>query len=337
LLFYLVAAAIAVLPFAEWVVRLPIALAGVASVALVFAVARRLFPHPWYAALAALLLALSPAHLLFSRQALDYILPLPFVLGWLWCMVAYLETRHAWLPPLGGLILGVGLYSDIASWALMPFFLAVTLLVVWMTAGTLRGPALGACAGVADDVRLRGAAWRHIPLPRMAVAVGVRGTVRKIRAQSDAPASGREGHQQHDSIAVPSRPDCQHGAAVVDVQGMYDFPPAVQQEIVQIHHRAARVEKAVMCGIAASQGRADDVTPVVNRARGAERSTQGPDLEDAAIPCDRGPGGRADHADVTDDGAMFVAAVGDAEALVQRDDFVGATSRSHGRPQEAIV
>ena len=81
-----------VAPLTEASVRIPTAVIGILDVFLIYAVARRLFHGPLYPALAALILALSPAHFIFSRQALDYICPLPFVLGWLWCLLASLQN-----------------------------------------------------------------------------------------------------------------------------------------------------------------------------------------------------------------------------------------------------
>ncbi|HXI27058.1 MAG TPA: glycosyltransferase family 39 protein [Vicinamibacterales bacterium] len=126
LLFYLVAATFRIAAFGEQSLRLPTVLIGLADIALIYAVARRLFGSALWAATAAALLTLTPAHLIFSRQALDYICPLPFVLGWLWCLLTALESdRSAWFFA-AGLALGLGFYSYIASWVTMPLLLAVT-------------------------------------------------------------------------------------------------------------------------------------------------------------------------------------------------------------------
>jgi 4-amino-4-deoxy-L-arabinose transferase-like glycosyltransferase len=126
LLFYLMALTFRFLPFDEQSMRLPAAVIGVLDVLLLYVVARRLLGDRRWAALAALLLALSPAHFIFSRQALDYICPLPFVLGWLWCVIAAVDTGDTRLSLASGLILGVGFYSYIASWAMMPLLLLLT-------------------------------------------------------------------------------------------------------------------------------------------------------------------------------------------------------------------
>lgn len=128
-LLYLTALTLKVLPLTEASVRTPTALIGVLDALLIYAVARRLFPGWLYPAIAALVLALSPAHVILSRQATDYICSLPFVLGWLWCLAASLEADRVWLSLSAGLLLGVGLYSYIAAWVLMPFYLLVTWIV----------------------------------------------------------------------------------------------------------------------------------------------------------------------------------------------------------------
>ena len=129
MLFYLVALTLKAAPLTEASVRIPTAVIGILDVLLIYAVARRLFQVPFYPALAALTLALSPAHFIFSRQALDYICPLPFVLGWLWCLLASLQHRHVPLSLAAGLLLGVGFYSYLAAWVMMPLLLALTWVV----------------------------------------------------------------------------------------------------------------------------------------------------------------------------------------------------------------
>ena len=82
--------------------------------------------QPRLAAIAAAVIATSPTLLLLGRQALDYVLPLPFVLGWLWCLLAYLDEGRARFSIAAGLLLGIGFYSYIAAWIFMPCCLAIT-------------------------------------------------------------------------------------------------------------------------------------------------------------------------------------------------------------------
>ncbi len=125
-LFYLTALVLKLLPLTESSVRLPAALIGILDVLLMYLVALRLFRSRLHAVAASLMLVLTPAHLIFSRQATDYICSLPFVLGWLWCLIASLETGSLWLSFAAGLLLGVGVYSYIAAWLWMPFFMFLT-------------------------------------------------------------------------------------------------------------------------------------------------------------------------------------------------------------------
>ena len=128
LLFYILAATFTVMPVTETGLRLPIALIGAGNVALMFIVARRLVRSSGIAAVAAGLLALTPAHFLFSRQAVDYLLPLPFVLLWLWLVLAYFERREPRLLIGAAMVLGAGVFSYIASWVVMPMLAALTVI-----------------------------------------------------------------------------------------------------------------------------------------------------------------------------------------------------------------
>ena len=89
MIFYLSAAVQLVLPFSESSVRIPSVIVGMINLVLLFAIVRELSGNQWIALMSAALLALSPAHYIFSRYALDYLYPVPFLLAWL------LALRHA--------------------------------------------------------------------------------------------------------------------------------------------------------------------------------------------------------------------------------------------------
>lgn len=158
LLFYLMAVAFRFVPVTEQSMRLPTAVIGVLDILLMYGVARRLFGDYRWATLAAALLALSPAHFIFSRQALDYICPLPFVLGWLWCVLAALETGNLWLSLASGILLGVGFYSYVASWATMPLLLLITCAAHYQSGDKPSRAGLAAAIGFAVPV-LAAIAW----------------------------------------------------------------------------------------------------------------------------------------------------------------------------------
>lgn len=136
LLFYLVAAVLTILPLSEFAVRLPTALiGGVVTPILVFLVAHKLFKNRTHALLAAVVFGLMPPQLILSRQALDYVCPLPFILAWLWYLIDYTETRRMRSLVIGNLLLGCGFYSYIASWVMMPLYLAMSTIVIWRVGG----------------------------------------------------------------------------------------------------------------------------------------------------------------------------------------------------------
>lgn len=128
-LFYLVALVFRVVEPAAWSLRLPTTILAIVNVILVYFIARKLQSNAWYAVAAAALLALTPAHYNFARRALDYFCQLPIVLAWLLCVSVYSETAAAWLPAAMGLLLGLGLFTHISSWIVMPGYLAATCLV----------------------------------------------------------------------------------------------------------------------------------------------------------------------------------------------------------------
>ena len=71
-------------------------------------------------------------HFIFGRMASDYFCPQTFALLWLWCLLLCVQTDRRWLPAATGLVLGVGMYFYIASWIVMPFYLAITAVVLWI-------------------------------------------------------------------------------------------------------------------------------------------------------------------------------------------------------------
>jgi 4-amino-4-deoxy-L-arabinose transferase-like glycosyltransferase len=145
LLFYVIAPFVKIFGVSEWAVRLPVALLALVDIWLIYAIGRRMFGDRRYAVGAALLLALTPAHLIVSRQALDYVAPLPFVLGWFLLLLQFLDTGDIRRIALAGFLIGAGLFSYIAAWVLMPIYLLFTTIAIWRSRWPRR-PALAACA-----------------------------------------------------------------------------------------------------------------------------------------------------------------------------------------------
>jgi len=108
-------------------VRLPTALVGVFSVLLMFLLARRLFASDAIGLAAAAMLALTPAHFINSRLVLSIIYPVPFVLGWLLCLSYFVEREDRRTLQAATFVLGIGVYSYLASVLMMPLYLLVTL------------------------------------------------------------------------------------------------------------------------------------------------------------------------------------------------------------------
>lgn len=140
-------------PLSDAAIRLPTVLIAVANVVLLFFVTRRLTNSVAWASLAAVLLMLTPAHFIHSRLAMDYVYPLPFLLGWFWCVLRYLESPSPRRIAAATLCLGFGIFSYIAGTALAPIYLVATLVLVW----SMRRPLMddtAALAGFALPVAL---------------------------------------------------------------------------------------------------------------------------------------------------------------------------------------
>src|ERR1043166_9659963 len=86
----------------------------------------------------AAMLALTPAHFILSRYALDYLYPTPFVLAWLLCVLGYLETGRRVSLFVGTALLGAGFYSYIAAVVLMPLFMVFTAALLFHARKPLR-------------------------------------------------------------------------------------------------------------------------------------------------------------------------------------------------------
>ena len=110
---YLTALVLKIAPLSEWFIRLPTVCIAIVNIVLIYFVARHLFASDWLGVIAAGMLALSPAHFIHTRYGMDYIYPVPFILGWLLCLVLYNERRRPWLLVAGMTVLGIGFYSYI--------------------------------------------------------------------------------------------------------------------------------------------------------------------------------------------------------------------------------
>ena len=128
---YLTALFIRALGTTEAAIRASSATASLIGIILIYMFCRRAFRHRGYAALAAGMLALTPAFFIDSRLSTDHHYPVIAIGLWLICLARFFENpeRDVWLA-LAGLSLGAGVYTYGASVLLMPIYVALTLLLL---------------------------------------------------------------------------------------------------------------------------------------------------------------------------------------------------------------
>src|SRR4030095_3508992 len=125
-LVYAMAPVLAVVRPTPFAVRLPVVLVALGNILLVYVLARRLGASTVAAAGGAVLLTITPAHLLHGRFACDYLLPVPCVLAWLILFVDAQRSQSSWRFVAAGAALGLGLYTYIASLVTMPLCLLLS-------------------------------------------------------------------------------------------------------------------------------------------------------------------------------------------------------------------
>ncbi len=127
---YFTAPFLMALPLSETLVRFPSVIIAALNAVLLFWIGRRLWADSRPALLAGLLMIVTPAHFIQGRIAMDYIYPVPFVLGWVLCLLVFLEHRRPWQLFLGTSLLGFGVYSYLASVVMMPLYLVMTFVIL---------------------------------------------------------------------------------------------------------------------------------------------------------------------------------------------------------------
>lgn len=166
---YASAVALRFLPFSEASARLATALVGALNVVLVFLVARRIFRSDSAAVVAALLIALTPAHFIRARLGLSPMYSVPFILLWLLAVAGDDSRPSLKRLALGGAWLGLGVYTYLASVVMMPLYLGLTCLLALRTLDVR-----GAVAAVASFVIALGPllAWHVMHPERFAQVFG---------------------------------------------------------------------------------------------------------------------------------------------------------------------
>ncbi len=157
---YSTAAFLAVTSTDAWGARMSTVRVAALSALLMYFVARRLFRREWLAILSAALLILTPALFAHARVAGDAPYALPFVLLWLYCLLAFLEGPRRWLLVMAGLALGVGVYSQPGAPITMAFL------------GVMTVPALRASGHRSPQVVAAAIAGFAVPLLAMALWFG---------------------------------------------------------------------------------------------------------------------------------------------------------------------
>jgi 4-amino-4-deoxy-L-arabinose transferase-like glycosyltransferase len=132
-LVYCMAPVLAVMRPMPWAVRLPTVIVALCNILLVFVVARRLGASDAAAVGASVLLALTPTHVLHGRFACDYLFPVPCVLAWLILLVDARRSDASWRFFAAGSVLGLGLYTYIAAIVLMPVYLLLTYVALFLS------------------------------------------------------------------------------------------------------------------------------------------------------------------------------------------------------------
>lgn len=127
---YFTALFLKVFPLSEAALRLPTVFIALFDVVLIYFIARHVFERGSWAAVAAVALMLSPAHFIFGRLALSYLYPVCALLGWLLCLIMFLEREKPWLLLLATACLGFGFFTYIAAVAMMPLYLCITCIVL---------------------------------------------------------------------------------------------------------------------------------------------------------------------------------------------------------------
>jgi len=107
---------------------------GALSTALMYVVGARVFRSQWFGLISAAVFALTPLQFVHSHLAAGPHDALPFVIGWLLCVVCFSESSEPrWLLAAGA-ILGGGLYSHLASLVMMPLYLVSTIVLLLLFA-----------------------------------------------------------------------------------------------------------------------------------------------------------------------------------------------------------
>ena len=114
-------------------VRLSVAIVGLLSLAGFGVLAWRLTGSRWIALLGVWILGASPLFFIQSRLFHDGLMPVPFIIAWLICVVEFEKRRDGRFLLLSAAILGAGFYSYGTARMIMPAYLGLTLLLALLS------------------------------------------------------------------------------------------------------------------------------------------------------------------------------------------------------------
>jgi 4-amino-4-deoxy-L-arabinose transferase-like glycosyltransferase len=123
---YSTAAVLAVTSTGEWGARFSTVRTAVLGAVLIYLIARRLFRREWLAIACSALFVATPALFAYARVANDGPYPLPLVLLWLYCLLAFRDRPRTWLLIIAGLALGLGVYTQPGAPITMAFLVVLT-------------------------------------------------------------------------------------------------------------------------------------------------------------------------------------------------------------------
>ena len=127
--------------------RLSAVAVGVLDVVLMFVLAKRLFKSDRMGSVAAGLLAMTPAHVIYSRMAIDALYPVPFVLAWLLGLSAFFTRPRDWCLFAGTAALGLGFYTNATAVLIMPGCVLLTAIALRLEGRRSMRPYAMAVAG----------------------------------------------------------------------------------------------------------------------------------------------------------------------------------------------
>lgn len=117
-------------PLDATTLRLPTSFAAAISIGLIVLIAYEMFGSAWLAAVAGVLLAVTPVFFIRSRAALSVILPVPFQLVWLLCLLRYARDGRLRYMVVASASLGLGVYSYLSMMFFGPIHLLFSLIEI---------------------------------------------------------------------------------------------------------------------------------------------------------------------------------------------------------------